>query len=75
MTIPTWWGRASMKTVPAPPDRNSKARESREDFVRRDLTRRLKDVCEKLSPAEFDALVLKMTREQLRGEGILPTRT
>jgi hypothetical protein len=45
-----------------------KSEESREDCVRRDLTGRLKDVCAGLSRAEFEALILKMTREQLRGE-------
>jgi hypothetical protein len=49
---------------------NNKGLESREDCVRKDLMRRLKCVCEHLSSAEFEALVLKMTREQLRGEGV-----
>jgi hypothetical protein len=48
---------------------NLKSQESREDCVRKDLAHRLKHVCQELSIAEFDALVLKMTREQLRGEG------
>jgi hypothetical protein len=45
--------------------------ESREDCVHKDLARRLKSVCENLSTVEFDALIVDMTREQLRGEGIL----
>ena len=49
---------------------NNKTLETREDCVRKDLVRRLKCVCEHLSSAEFEALVLKMTREQLRGEGV-----
>ena len=49
-------------------DRES--RESREDCVRKDLTGRLKRVCENLSSEDFEALVMKMTREQLRGEGV-----
>ena len=49
---------------------NNKTLETREDCVRKDLVRRLKCVCEQLSSAEFEALVLKMTREQLRGEGV-----
>lgn len=53
-----------------PADRNYVSPESREECVRRGLTRRLKHICEKLSSAEFEALVLKMTVEQLRGEGI-----
>lgn len=52
------------------PDINSEIPESREDCVRKDLTRRLKRVCEHLSGVDFEALVVKMTREQLRGEGI-----
>jgi hypothetical protein len=38
--------------------------------VRKDLTRRLQNVCAKLSCAKFEALIVQMTREQLRGEGI-----
>ena len=49
---------------------NNKTLETREDCVRKDLVRRLKCVCEHLSSAEFEALVLKMAREQLRGEGV-----
>jgi len=54
---------------------NLKSQESREDCVRNDLMRRLKRVCENLSSAEFEVLVLKMTREQLRGEGAVHGRT
>jgi hypothetical protein len=42
--------------------------EDREDSVRRDLTSRLKCVCKDLSSVDFEALVAKMTSEQLRGE-------
>jgi hypothetical protein len=49
--------------------------ENREDCVRKDLARRLKRVCENLSNGEFEALVLKMAREQLRGEGAVRGRT
>ena len=52
-----------------------RSQENREDCVRKDLTQRLKRVCENLSSAEFDALVLKMVREQLRGEGVVHGRT
>jgi hypothetical protein len=52
-----------------------KSQESREDSVRKDLMNRLKHVCDKMSSAEFEALVLKMTREQLRGEGVVHGRT
>jgi hypothetical protein len=41
----------------------------REDSVHEDLSRRLRPVCENLSTADFEALVVDMTREQLRGEG------
>ena len=51
------------------PDLNSASHESREECVRKDLTSRLKRACENLSSADFEALVVEMTREQLRGEG------
>ena len=44
--------------------------ETREDCIRKSLAERLKGVCAHLSPEDFEALVLKMTREQLRSEGI-----
>lgn len=44
--------------------------ESREDYIRQSLTLRLKSACAHLSPEDFEALVLKMTREQLRSEGV-----
>lgn len=40
--------------------------------MRKDLTHRLKHICENLTGSDFDALILKMTREQLRSEGIGP---
>jgi hypothetical protein len=52
------------------PERNGEGAESREDSVKRDLTRRLKAVCADLSSKEFEVLVGDMTREQLRGESI-----
>jgi hypothetical protein len=52
-----------------------KSHESREDCVRKDLLQRLKPVCDNMSSAEFEALVSKMTQEQLRGEGALHNRT
>jgi hypothetical protein len=51
------------------------SQESREDSVRRDLTQRLKPICRNLTGAEFEALILKMTREQLRGERVVHGRT
>lgn len=54
---------------------NLKSQESREDCVRKDLIVRLRKVCENLSSTEFEALVSKMTREQLRGEGVVHGRT
>ena len=44
--------------------------ESREDCIRKSLAERLKVVCAHLSPEDFEALILKMTHEQLRSEGI-----
>jgi hypothetical protein len=54
---------------------NLKSQESREDCVRKDLAHRLERICGNLSSAEFEALVLKMAREQLRGEGVVHGRT
>jgi hypothetical protein len=42
--------------------------ESRENCVRKDLTRRLTGVCATMSSGDFESLVREMTREQLRGE-------
>ena len=44
--------------------------ETREDSVRKDLTSRLKGVCDNLSSVDFEALLVKMTDEQLRGERV-----
>ena len=49
--------------------------QSREESIRKDLMTRLKPVCSELSSAEFEELVLKMTREQLRGERLVHGRT
>jgi two-component sensor histidine kinase len=55
-------------------DLDSESLESREDCLRKDLAHRLKNVCENLSSGDFEALVLKMAREQLRGEGVSQSR-
>jgi hypothetical protein len=55
--------------------RSLKSEKSREDLVREDLVHRLKPSCAGMSSAEFEALVLKMTREQLRGEGVVRRKT
>jgi hypothetical protein len=60
----------SLLSARAPGSANS---ETREDAVRKDLTLRLKGICNKLSKKEFEVLVGDMTREQLRGE-CLPGR-
>ena len=73
MSIPEKWIRGSA-TIVHSPDIISASPDSREDCVRKDLTLRLKRVCEHLSILDFNALVLKMTYEQLRGEGILGRR-
>jgi hypothetical protein len=71
MSFSEQWIRARGKAVSSLAGVSSESQESREDCISRDLARRLKRVCENLSSAEFEALVVKMTREQLRGEGIL----
>jgi hypothetical protein len=55
-------------------DFDSESPESREDCLRKDLARRLQNVCDNLSSVDFEALVLKMTREQMRGEGVSHSR-
>jgi hypothetical protein len=71
MSISEQWFRANMRAVSTPSGINSASLESREDCVRRDLALRLKRICENLSRVEFDALIVQMTREQLRGEGLI----
>lgn len=50
----------------SPPD----SAETREDCIRKSLLKRLAKICSHLSPEDFEALVQKMTREQLRSEGV-----
>ena len=70
MSIPEKWIRVAGKNVFHSADISSENPESREDCVRKDLTLRLKCVCEHLSSVDFEALVSDMTHEQLRSEGI-----
>ena len=49
-------------------DNNHQGSAERELYVRADLTRRLKHICENMSTAEFEVLLAKMTREQLRDD-------
>jgi hypothetical protein len=75
MSFSEQWIRAVMRTVPKTAFAASASLESREDCVRKDLTRRLEHICEHLSRADFAALILDMTREQLRGEGVIGRKT
>jgi len=70
MSISDGWARSSGK---APPNWRDMSLVDREDSVHQDLARRLKCVCKELSSVDFEALVSKMTSEQLRGER-LPAR-
>ena len=54
------------------PDLKAESPGSREECVRKDLTHRLTPICENLSNLDFEALIVKMTREQLRSEGVGP---
>jgi hypothetical protein len=74
MSVPEKWINGAGKNVFHSPDMRSANPESREDSIRKDLTFRLKHTCEHLTRLDFEALVLKMTHEQLRGEGILGRR-
>jgi hypothetical protein len=70
MSNPQGWSRSSSKSALSWRDMNPA---DREDSVHRDLARRLESVCKELSSVDFEALVAKMTTEQLRGER-LPDR-
>jgi hypothetical protein len=74
MAIPEKWIRAGRQSVFSWPDLKSESPGVREDCVRKDLTQRLKPICENLSRSDFESLIAKMTREQLRGEGVGPRR-
>ncbi|MEX2109332.1 MAG: hypothetical protein WD802_01840 [Gemmatimonadaceae bacterium] len=60
--------RVKPEDVSIVPDTKYPTSEEREVFVRTDLTRRLKKICENMSGAEFEVLLAKMTREQLRDD-------
>jgi hypothetical protein len=74
MSIPENWIRVASSKSSHSVDIPSDKPESREDSIRRDLTLRLKHSCEHLSHVDFETLISDMTREQLRGEGILGRR-
>lgn len=59
---------ATKAPVPGTPAKGTP--ETREESVHRELSLRLKRICEKLSEKDYEALIAKMTREQLRGEGV-----
>ena len=65
MTIPEKCTRSSGAVVASWRDVSS---EDRENSVRKGIALRLKSICKELSIVEFQALVAKMTSEQLRGE-------
>jgi len=65
MSIPEKWTRSSGPAVASWRDVSS---EDRENSVRKGIALRLKSICKELSIVEFQALVAKMTSEQLRGE-------
>ena len=48
---------------------SGRSRELRAEKIREDIAKRVRPVCMDLSDEEFAALIDKMTREQLRGEG------
>jgi len=62
MSLPEKWIQIRGMTALNVPHLDSENAESREDCVRKDLTLRLKRVCENLSTADFAALVVRMTR-------------
>ena len=50
------------------PDFPPEERDKREEVVRTDLARRLKGICGGMGREDFEALLVQMTSEQLRGE-------
>ena len=60
--------RASEKLALSPPALTVDGRDKREEIVHTDLERRLKGICGNLESADFEALLVQMTSEQLRGE-------
>ena len=74
MSITERLARARAAAVSNSIDLEPESLESREDSLRKDLTRRLQNVCDNLSSGDFEALVMKMTREQMRGECISHSR-
>jgi hypothetical protein len=50
------------------PDFTPEDRDRREEVVHTDLARRLKGVCGNMERDDFEALLVQMTSEQLRGE-------
>lgn len=75
MSISEQWVRARGKAVSSLAGVGADTQESREDCVRKDLTHRLERICDNMSSTDFSALIVDMTREQLRGEGILGRKT
>lgn len=69
MSDPEKWVSAG-KSVFKWPTAKTESSQIREGRVRADLTRRLNRICENLTAAEFTVLIAKMTREQLRSEGL-----
>jgi hypothetical protein len=60
--------RAQESAVIHSPDLTPEDRDEREQVVHTDLARRLKGVCGEMGKDDFEALLVQMTSEQLRGE-------
>jgi hypothetical protein len=60
--------RAQESAVIHSPDFTPEDRDKREQVVHTDLARRLKGVCGDMGKDDFEALLVQMTSEQLRGE-------
>lgn len=59
---------ASERAPLSPPALTVDGRDKRQEIVHSDLERRLKGICGNLESADFEALLVQMTSEQLRGE-------
>jgi hypothetical protein len=60
--------RARESAMTHSPDLTPQDRDRREEVVHTDLARRLKGVCGDMGKDDFEALLVQMTSEQLRGE-------
>jgi hypothetical protein len=62
------YSRARESSAIHSPDLSPEDRDQREQVVHSDLARRLTGICKSMERDDFEALLVRMTSEQLRGE-------